>query len=264
MRPVDYHTHTPLCGHASGTPEEYIRAAVDRSFAEIGFSDHAPLPESMREGITMRPEDAEKYISAIEAGRDHFRDTIPVKLGFEIDYPLQPSFDRRFLADPRFDYLIGSCHYIDGWGFDHPREAAEFEKRDIDAVYADYYRIMYDLVRSGMFNIVGHFDLVKKFGHRAKGAFRTEIARLAAECARRDIAVEINTAGLRKPVGEIYPSDYIIEILFEHNTPVTLGSDAHEPGEIGYAFDAAIEKLRKAGYTKISGFSKRRRYDILL
>ncbi len=260
---VDYHTHTALCGHATGTVEDYIKAAIAKGLSEIGFSDHAPLPEGLREGITMRDSQTEEYLLSILSHALKYKSRIAVRTGFEVDFPLHDTFAPKYFTDPRIDYFIGSCHFIDGWAFDHPDFIDGFSRRDIDDIYSRYYAIIKDLVSSGLFHIIGHFDLVKKFGHRAKKDFSKEIAALF-NSSRHGIAVEINTAGLRKPVEELYPSEDIVSLLFTLNVPVTLGSDAHSPDEVGYAFDRAVEMLKKAGYRKISAFEKRRRFDIAL
>ncbi|MDY6932598.1 MAG: histidinol-phosphatase HisJ family protein [Spirochaetota bacterium] len=264
MALVDYHNHTYLCEHASGSLEDYINAAITSDLIELGFSDHAPLPLEIRDGITMHPEETEVYIALLEKNRDIYRDKIDIKLGFEIDYPLRESFNRQYLSDTRLDYLIGSCHFLGDWAFDQSRYAREFENRDIDGIYYEYYSVILDIVLSGYFNIIGHFDIIKKFGHRPKMDFRETIIGIAKMISKKDIAVEINTGGLRKPVREIYPSDDIITLFYNMNVPITLGSDSHASEEVGYMFDSAIEKIKKVGYKKISGFSKRKRYDILI
>ncbi len=262
---VDYHTHTELCGHAKGSVDNYIQEAIEKDLKEIGFSDHAPLPENLRKGITMLPEETELYIKLIEEKKQQYKDRIKIKIGFEIDFPLMDSLDRKYLHDPRLDYLIGSCHFLGDWAFDHPDNIAEFNNRDIDQTYRDYYKIIYDMIQSGFFNIIGHFDLMKKFGHRPAADLTRTIENLASGIAKNvNMAAELNTAGMRKPVGEMYPSDEIINVFFRMNTPVTLGSDSHLPEEVGYLFDEAIEKIKRAGYRKICGFSKKQRYDIVL
>ncbi len=261
---VDYHNHTPLCGHATGSPGDYVRAAIDAGLAEIGFSDHAPLPEHIREGITMTEAQTEEYIALVETARDTAGGAIQVRVGFEVDYPLHSTFDERYFTDPRIDYLTGSCHFIDDWAFDHPDYIDGFAKRDIDDIYRRYFGLMKGLVSSGRFNIVGHFDLVKKFGHRATRDFRDEISSVFRGMPPGGVAVEINTAGLRKPVKEMYPSADIVALLFSLNVPVTLGSDSHEPVEVAHEFPRAVEMLKGAGYRKISGFEKRKRFDIAL
>jgi histidinol-phosphatase (PHP family) len=259
---VDYHTHTALCGHATGTIEEYVEAAIARSLAEIGFADHAPLPEGMREGITMRADEVERYISMVGEARRSFGDRIKIKTGLEVDFPFFDAFDRKYLSDPRIDYLIGSCHFLGDWPFDHDAYVERFAERDIDDIYNEYFGILAALIESGAFDIIGHFDVVKKFGHRPRGNFDDVIGRLARGCASHGIAVELNTAGLRKPVREIYPSPKILGTLFRENVAVTLGSDSHAPGEIAHEFPRALEILRKIGYRKISGFASRRRYEL--
>lgn len=259
---VDYHNHTTLCGHATGTIAEYIENALSKGLVEIGFADHAPLPENLRKNITMRPEEMEEYLSTVAFHAEQYKHRIGVRVGLEVDFPLQASFDIRYLTDARIDYLIGSCHILDGWLFDHPNYIDGFSTRDIDEIYSRYYEILHLLIASGHFQILGHLDLVKKFGHRPKKNFSNVIKHLFDNS--HNIAVEINTAGLRKPVAEIYPSKEIIALLFSINIPVTLGSDAHNPDEVAYEFGSVVELLKKIGYRKISTFRKRQRFDLLL
>ncbi len=261
---VNYHNHTVFCGHATGELFQYIDRAIELGITEIGFSDHAPMPEGLREGISMKPEEAEEYIASVLGEQKKYGGRIQVRLGFEVDFPLFDTFNRDYFADERIDFLIGSCHFIDGWPFDHPDFVDEFSRRDIDEVYAGYFDILGDLVDSGFFDILGHMDLVKKFGHRSRKDMTANVRKLAKKISSSGMAAEINTSGLIKPVGEIYPSEEIIKILFEENVPVTLGSDSHTPESVGYGFESAVEIMRKAGYRKVSGFLKRKRYDLPL
>jgi histidinol-phosphatase (PHP family) len=255
---VDFHTHNSLCEHATGTPEEYASAAVTKGLSVIGISDHAPLPDGLREGVTMRPCDVEDYISSAEAVREKFKGKISVRVGFEVDYPLHATFDSRYFTDPRIDYLIGSCHYLGTWPLDHPDFKDDYFKRGVDTVYTDYYDALEACAASGLFNIIGHFDLAKKFGYRPTKDMSAKITAVAKAAARTNTAVEMNTAGLRKPVGEIYPSPEIVKVLFECDVPVTFGSDAHAPEEVGADFAKALELVRKAGYRRIATFEKRK------
>lgn len=265
MKLVNYHNHTSLCGHATGTTDEYILKAIESGISELGFADHAPLPEHIRDGITMTPDQTEIYISEILSKKELYKDRISIRLGFEVDYPLFETLDRLYLVDIRFDYLIGSCHFLGDWPFDHSDFVDEFGKRDINQIYKTYYTLLESLIDSNLFNIIGHFDLVKKFGHREDaGNSREALERIAVKMSRFGIAAEVNTSGLLKPVKEMYPSDEILKILFDKNVPVTMGADAHEPELVSYMLPEAAEKLKSIGYTKISGFEKRNRYDIPL
>jgi histidinol-phosphatase (PHP family) len=261
---VDYHTHTNRCGHAYGTVEEYIESALLKNIREIGFSDHTPLPESIRYGYTMSASEVEPYIGTIEEYRARYKDMISVRLGFEVDFPIQDSFDSKYFSDMRIDYLIGSCHFIDGWPFDHPDFIDGYRDRNIDDIYARYFSVMESLAGSGLFDIVGHFDIVKKFGYRSNQDISPIVEKIARIMAANNLAAEINTAGMIHTVREMYPSDDILQVFFNCNVPITIGSDAHKPEQVGYQFPEAIEKITRAGYRKISGFSKRKRYDITL
>ncbi len=262
MIPVNYHNHTYLCNHATGTIDEYIQKAISQGTKEFGFSDHAPLPDEIREDITMSQSDVEFYISEILAKKDHYKDKIDIKLGFEVDYPLFDSFDKKYLTDKRIDYLIGSCHYIGDWAFDHPRYIDEFDKRDINEIYSDYYNQIENLINSNHFNIIGHFDIIKKFGFFPNKDFANTIQRISKLMGKKGITAEINSSGLLKPVKEQYPSWETVEIFFENNVPITIGSDSHSPSKVGYNLEEIIEKIKKIGYTKVSGFTKRKRHDI--
>ncbi|HEY1405231.1 MAG TPA: histidinol-phosphatase HisJ [Spirochaetota bacterium] len=255
---IDFHTHTYLCEHATGNPEEYVESALAQGITILGFSDHAPLPDGLREGITMHSYQIEEYIGIVERMQNRFDGRIAIRLGFEVDFPFRDSFDRKYLIDPRIDYLIGSCHYLGNWPLDYSEAAHEYASRGIDNVYDSYYDSLLACAASGMFNIIGHFDLAKKFGYRSTKDMTSKIRSVAKAAARTNTAVELNTSGLRKPVNEIYPSETIIRILFEENVPVTLGSDAHAPQEVGADFDKAVALLRKVGYSKISAFEKRK------
>jgi histidinol-phosphatase (PHP family) len=259
---VDFHTHTYLCEHATGTPDEYIATAISKRLLVLGFSDHAPLPDNLRDGISMFPHQAEDYILLVENLKKEYKRKISIRIGFEVDFPPRDSFNKRYFDDPRIDYLIGSCHYLDDWALDDPDTKNEWNLRGVDQVYSDYYDSLLSCAESGLFNILGHFDLAKKFGYFSTSDFTTKIRRIAQAAAKTELAVEINTSGLRKPVMEIYPSEPIIKILFEENVPVTLGSDSHVPADVGADFDKALTLIKKCGYRSIVAFDKRKMYSL--
>jgi len=260
---VNYHNHTPFCGHATGELDEYIQKAIENHIIEFGFSDHAPISAHIRDGITMSPEQMPEYIKSILSKKEEYKDRIEIKLGLEIDYPIFDSFDKKYLIDPVIDYIIGSCHYIEGWGFDNPAEMHKFVELNIDEVYLAYYNALESIVDSGFCDIIGHFDLIKKFGHRPAANMNDVVRRIAKKMAKKNITAEVNTSGLKKPVNEIYPSDEILNIFFEENVPVTLGSDSHSPDDVCSGYSVAIDKLKRTGYRKVSGFTMRKRHDIL-
>lgn len=264
MKLPNLHNHTSRCGHATGTIDEYIEEAVNRDLYWFGFADHAPLPEELRSGITMEPSETEDYLHDIFSARERWNDRCEILAAFEVDFPLFETFDKAYLHDSRIDYLIGSCHFIDDWPFDHDDYIEEFDRRDIDDIYQQYFSIIEELVDSGYFQVIGHFDLVKKFGHLATESFSPQIRAIAAKMATRGIAAEINTSGLIKPIKEIYPAKEIIQIFYQEGVPLTLGSDSHAPGHVGYGFDKAVALLKDVGYTSVCYFKERNRHDVPL
>jgi len=264
MKLINYHLHTKLCGHATGEVEDYIKMAIKKNLAEIGFADHAPWPEKIRTGITMAPEETELYLNLIEKNKKKFADQISIKIGFEVDFPFLPSFNQKYLNDQRIDFIIGSCHIVKGWAFDLPGASQEFAQKNIDQVYQDYYESVEKLVKTRKFDIVGHFDVIKKYGYRSKKDFSAIIDKIARLLAANKMTAEINTSGLLKPVKEIYPSNSILKIFFDRNVPITLGTDAHEPEKIDFYLKETIQKIKKIGFRKISTFSKRKKYELNL
>jgi histidinol-phosphatase (PHP family) len=259
---IDFHTHTYLCGHATGTAEEYVEMAIKRGVKIYGVSDHAPLPDHLREGVTMREDQAEPYILSVQKAAEKFKDIIEVKVGFEVDYPFFETFITDYFVDERVDYLVGSVHLLHGLPIDHSGHMELWETRDKDYIYEEYYKRVNEMVLTGKINIVGHLDLPKKYGTRPAKDHSELIRTIAKNARNSNTAVELNTAGLRKPVKEIYPSREIVEILVDEKTPLTLGSDAHSPEDVAYGFDRALALLKEYGVTKLSTFTKRERSEI--
>lgn len=261
----DYHTHTSRCGHASGGIEDYVRAAVEAGLPEIGVSDHFPMgifgpPDP---SLSMAVDELDGYVSEAREVAARYADRIVVRLGTEADFlPGIEEKIRPVLARTPFDYVIGSIHFIDGWGFDDERNLAEWKKRDVDKVWLDYLDLVRRLAQSRLYDILGHPDLPKKFGHRpsglAPGRLEAEFRSAARELGRAGMAVEINTSGLRKPVAEMYPSLEFLRILGEEGVGLVFGSDAHGPQQVGSRFADAIALARQAGYAESLRFQARK------
>ena len=245
MRIPDYHTHTSRCGHAIGHATDYVQAAQAMGLTGIGVADHLPLlpePDSM---LTMSLGDLPGYVSEIQGLKTAFPGY--VLLGVEADYRPHTADDVRDLLDAYpFDYVIGSVHFLESWGFDDPRYLDQYDDRNIDAIWIEYFQLVGDAADSGLFTILGHLELVKKFGYRPTRALDKELSRLVERIAGAGVLVEINTAGLHKPVAEAYPSTDILRRLSEAGVPITFGSDAHQPEHVGRDFPHAVESARQA------------------
>jgi histidinol-phosphatase (PHP family) len=167
---------------------------------------------------------------------------------------------REILSAYPYDFVIGSVHMIDNWAFDDPDppQNLKWKEKDVDTVYRDYYRLLRGSAESGLFDIMGHVDLVKKFGHRPAGNLQTEVEETARIFRKAGVTVEINTSGLRKPVKEIYPSLEVLKVYSSHGVPITFSSDSHDPNDVGRDYDKAADLARAAGYKDYRVFKKRK------
>lgn len=256
---IDYHIHTTRCGHAQGSMADYIKRAQELLFLEVGFADHLPLLIREDPTLTMSINELAGYIEAVEVLKRDFPG-ITIKTGIEADYfPGMEGYTKRLLDQHEFDYVIGSVHFIDGWGFDDSRHIEGYETRDIYDLYANYFEMVASSASSGLFDIIGHLDLIKKYNFRPKKDITSMVEDVVLEIKGAGVCIEINTAGLRKPVGEMYPSDEILKLCARAGIPITLGSDAHNPEQVGMDFNLALALASRVGYSQIAVFKKRRR-----
>lgn len=241
---VDLHNHTTLCNHAEGTVAEFVEAAIDAGVDLFGFSDHAPMNFDPK--YRMGFDQMISYETMVREAAEQYADRIDVVLGYEVDY-LPGHMDARVL-DADVDYLIGSVHFIDDWGFDNPEFIGRYEKEDIDGTWRRYFALIEAMALSGHFDIVGHLDLIKVFKFMPRSDI-LETAEAALDAiARSGMALEINVAGYRKPIGEAYPSKRLLDAAFSRRIPITFGSDAHKPEQVGL-FRAEAEALAaSSGY----------------
>ncbi|MDZ7333706.1 MAG: histidinol-phosphatase HisJ family protein [candidate division KSB1 bacterium] len=255
---LDYHIHTKRCGHATGEMHEYVEQAQAIGLSEMGFSDHFPFQDRERPELAMSLAELPDYVRDVEQIR-HRYPKIPIRLGTEVDYfPQQEQQIGKLLAQYPFDYVIVGVHFIGEWNFDNRAEIAEWEKRDVNEVYEQYILLLKHAACSGLFNIVAHCDLVKIFGYRPTRSFHDQWEELVQCFAQNGLAVEISTAGLYKPVGEIYPSEEIIALLKKYNVPIVISSDAHRPEHVGRDFDRAIRLALKYGIDSVCLFENRK------
>ncbi|MFA5832490.1 MAG: histidinol-phosphatase HisJ [Bacteroidota bacterium] len=260
---IDYHTHNYLCKHATGTLEEYVQHAINIGLDEIGLSDHTPMPGNWDLAVRMVEEQFwNEYAPTVLELQKKYKDQITIKFALEGDFlPGSEQWVKEFNAKSDFDYVIGSVHYLDTWGFDDPHFVANYDLKDINEIYTQYYDHIKRSAECGMFDIIGHCDLVKKFGHRPTKNMEEILRETFKVVKQSGMAVEINTSGLRKPVKEMYPSESILKILSECDIPLTLGSDAHSPTDVGRDFDLAKVLIEKYGKGKVSIFTKRVRSE---
>lgn len=254
---IDLHNHTPLCKHATGSPEEYIKKAIEKGIKYYGFADHAPMDFDYQ--YRMSFEDMPKYEEKIKNLKEKYKDKIELFLGYEVDFT--PFVDKRAL-ERDVDYLIGSVHFLDNWGFDNPEFIKEWEKRNVDDVYKEYFYLIEKMASSKLFDIVGHIDLIKVFGHKPSKNIK-DIAKNAIKAIKKsNMAIEINTSGLRKKVKELYPGDELLEMILNENIDITFSSDAHSLQDVGYQIKETIKKLKDLGVNESVIFKNRQKEKI--
>jgi histidinol-phosphatase (PHP family) len=266
---TDYHLH--LRPDEEGTPperyftaenvERYLEAARAAGIDELGVSEHV---HRFRQSLELwrHPFWGEQARDDLDAYCEFVRGT-PLRLGIECDFVPGAEDATAALLDSRdFDYVVGSVHFVGDDAVDHEGWDAWRLGADPEEVWSAYFRTLAACARSGLFDILAHPDLVKVWGlgRPAPAGDPRRFYEPAVEAiGESGIAVEISTAGLRKPVGEIYPTAAFAEMCVEAGASFSLSSDAHLPEQVGFAYDRAAEFLASVGVGEIAVFEGRRR-----
>jgi histidinol-phosphatase (PHP family) len=263
---ADYHMHTPRCKHAAGPMEAYVERGIELGLREIGFADHNPLPRGLSGNVRMAEAELDDYVNDVLRLREEHYGKIDVMLGLEMDYleGLEPHCEKQISRYP-WDYIIGSVHFLDpgcrvgSWPKNY--------QGDVRELFARYFELVRKLARSGLCDIIGHFDVVKRSGHLPEAEDAEQITRTLEEIARAGLCIEINTSGFRHtdvPRPEPYPSLPIVEQALAMNIPLTVNSDAHAPEQVGLKFPEIEEFLRSKGCRSLAKFERRKRQSYAL
>ncbi|RLA77595.1 MAG: histidinol phosphate phosphatase [Epsilonproteobacteria bacterium] len=252
---VDLHNHTTMCNHAQGTLDEYILQAIKQGTKVFGFSEHAPMDFDPKYRISF--EQMQEYESLVLAAKEKYKNEIDIRLGYEVDY-LEGHMDERVLK-AKVDYLIGSVHFIDMWGFDNPEFIGKYEEQDLDEIWQKYFDTIEAMAKTEYFDIVGHLDLIKVFKFMPKKNI-LDIAKNALLAIKKsDMVLEINMAGIRKPVAEAYPSLELLQEAYKLEIPITFASDAHAPEQVSLYAKEIVKIAREVGYSECASFKNRKR-----
>jgi histidinol-phosphatase (PHP family) len=259
---TDYHTHTSRCGHATGTMREYVEKAIALGIDEIGLTDHLWLyfqdPSLRDPTFAMNERDFAAHYEEMIRTRTEYADRIKVRISVEADYIAGRERELlSILAQYDFDYVLGSVHFLDGWPLDAPESTTRYARGPVSPIYRSYYQNLQGAIALGAFHLLAHLDLPKKLGFRPEDDLSELVRDTLDLIAKHDLAVELSSAGLRKPVREIYPSSAILEQMNALSIPIALSSDAHAPAEVGAGYDRLITAARAAGYEQSVTFEKR-------
>ena len=227
--------------------------------AAIGVADHIPWPEGYDTGSRMFPEQFAEYrriVKRLQAAGS------PVKVlyGIELDWvPGRMDEVYENIRDEAFDYIIGSIHFIDDFGFDSSSYLDRWQQHGTQWVWDHYAGLLLELVENADFDIIAHADLPKKFGFFPDSTdyFMAKFDAALAIAGKKGRAIEINTGGLRKPVKQLYPSLEILKLARHHGVKLTFGSDAHQPCEVAAGFKLARELAKAAGFIEQVTYANR-------
>ena len=254
---IDCHIHTGFCNHATGEPAAYVAAARAAGVSAMLFTEHAPLPEAFDPDghLSICDDDLEPYCATITTLAEENPD-IEIGLGLEVDWLSDsPTYAADSIARGRAAgaaVFLGSVHLLGTWAFDDPNDMTGWDSRDVDDVWREYVDVWCEATASGLFDVMAHPDLPKKFGHRPTREPLREYERMAQAAAASGVLIEVSTAGLRKPVGELYPGPELLRAFAAAGVTATVGSDAHAPAEVGFAIPDAYAALVAAGHSRIA------------
>ncbi|KLU62942.1 histidinol-phosphatase [Peptococcaceae bacterium CEB3] len=267
----NFHTHCSYCD-GLGQPEEYVRQAIQYGFAAIGFSSHAPLPDSYC--WTLKDAELKEYCHTVRSLGVKYSKAIQVYLGLEIDYiPGTVGKNSDEFRACNLDYTIGSVHFaVDdqtGRYFNWVESEDSYIwilkhvfRGDIRAFVGGYYKSMPNMVREKKPDIIGHFDIIKKnnlsgnYFCEGDDWYKQEVRDTLKEIALSGCIVEASTAGMaRGCMNDLYPSMWILRECRERNIPIILNSDAHTPKELNANFELAVKRLNAVGYFEQSVLS---------
>jgi histidinol-phosphatase (PHP family) len=268
---TDYHVHlrrdeveaTPASAYfTAGNAERYREVAADRGIEELGASEHV---YRFTQALAVWDHEFWRECARddLDAYCEFIREETDLKLGIEADFV--PGREDRMagLLDGRdWDYVVGSLHFLGDAAVDYDRYDVWTTGESPDRVWRRYFEWLGEAAMSGLFDVLAHPDLVKHWGRERPWPERDlryyyEVA--MEGIAESGIAVEISTAGLRKPVAEIYPARAFLEMVVDAGNPITLSSDAHTPEQVGYGYDRALDLLDSLGVGELSVFERRER-----
>ncbi|MBD3322664.1 MAG: histidinol-phosphatase HisJ family protein [Chitinivibrionales bacterium] len=272
---VDYHVHTPYCGHAQGKIIDYIESGIAAGLSEIGFADHLGryyLSRSQKRRYWdwgMDEKACSRYFEELAGLRDVYNDRIAIKIGMEVDF-IAGAEDIAGQLIEKFpcDFILGSIHCLPEFGWRH---LAETSLNDTSVMYAAYFTQACECVKSGLFNSLAHLDFIWRYVKwpKRKSIDVYPMIHDAVSCAaKNDCCIEINANGyLWSQLYTIRQGDpfaYMIKSINEENVAVTIGSDAHSPSHVAKLFPQLIEYLGTEGIRQVEVLTKKKRKSVTL
>jgi histidinol-phosphatase (PHP family) len=271
----DFHSHTQQ-QDGSNSLHEMVEAAIAKGLSIYGISEHSPRLPQFRyaddaEGEVRGAEGWDEFLAEVDQLKQEYDGKIELLKGCEIDWLGEENIEwaKDLKQKGNFDYTIGSVHFLGGWGFDYVKDWKQgvdnFE--NMEAVYRQYFEEYARMVNSGLFDIGGHLDLIKKFNDEyplPEGADILDLAKPALDALEQsDMVAEISSAGLQKPCAEWYPSEILLKELLKRGVKVTINSDSHSTDRIAENFEKAKEFAKSVGYEEVTVFHQGGKREII-
>jgi histidinol-phosphatase (PHP family) len=205
----------------------------------------------------MSLEQSYQYEKEVLTLKDKYKNDIEILLAYEVDYMSNNQYIEEKILNSNVDYLIGSVHFLDTWGFDNPEYLKEYENKNIDDIWINYFNTIEEMAKTNYFNIVGHLDLIKVFKFLPKKDIKSIAYKALKQIKKSNMTIEVNSAGLRKPIKEQYPSRSLLELAYELDIDITFSSDAHSIEQIGFGYENNIRIAKSIGFKNCVSYIKK-------
>lgn len=257
MELVNTHCHSRYCGHGEGEVPEYADAAAAAGLTTLAFTEHYPLTAAFDPDayLSVPAADMPAYERAVLDARAAHPE-MDILLGIELDY-LSDTDDRDLAAAglDRFDLVLGSVHFVDRWPFDDPAQRHVWEEPgQADRIWERYVDLWCEAAaqRDVRIDVMSHPDLAKKFAHYPSFSLEPLYERMAEAARAGERMVEVNTSGSYYACEEIFPAPALLEAFRRAGVPCTVGTDAHEPGNVARDIERGYDLMRRAGYRQVT------------
>lgn len=255
---IDYHNHTILCKHAEGHIGQYVEQAVRKGIKQIAFTDHNPMPDNFDTAHRMSYHEMDHYAKMIESVRQKFPE-IKILFGIEMDhYPGNERENENFLNRYDFDLAIMSVHFMKHWPPGNWVFNYNFPNKSYEDVYRDYLNTILEGAKTGLYDVLGHVDIIRQPGHSMVKMISDEVDSFLSEVHKLNMTIEINSSGFRKQHQDSFPGLDWLDRIKANNINICVGSDSHAPEQVALNFDFVYQKLHQAGFNNIVQFEKRK------
>jgi len=229
----------------------YCEVAKSRGICQMGITEHDRYLDDID-------------LAAFQEARENYRD-VELRLGIEVDFvPGREEQMDLFATALPYDYVIGSIHRVGGEEVDRADNQEVYEKWETYDLYEAYFKNVREAALSGRFEVLGHPDLIKIFRHFPDRDITPILEDTADAVAESGIVVDVNAAGLRKPIGDVYPSRRLLEMFHRRGIPIILSSDAHAPHQVALGYDKSLKLVYDVGYREVITFKDRERGTLVL